>query len=122
MYVEKVYEAFGELLYAVSLSDGELQPEEEARLKEVLSGHEWEEDILWSFNYEKGRQRSVRDAYVRALDVFGEYGPYKEYYKFFDVLEKVAEASAGIDPEERKLIDSFKSELLERFQNDESIQ
>lgn len=122
MNIEKVYEAFGELLYAVSLSDGVLQEEEETRLKEILSGHEWEEDILWSFNYEKGRQRSVRDAYLRALDVFAEYGPYKEYEKFFEVLEQVAAASAGIDEEERKLIDSFKSELLERFQNDESIQ
>lgn len=122
MYIEKVYEAFGELLYAVSLSDGELQAEEEAKLKEILSGHEWEEDILWSFNYEKGRQRSVRDAYARAMDVFAEYGPYKEYEKFFEVLEKVAEASSGIDEEERALIDSFKSELLERFQNDKRIQ
>ena len=122
MYLEKVYEAFGELLYAVSLSDGELQEAEEQRLKEVLSGHEWEEDILWSFNYEKGRHRSVKDAYARALDVFAEYGPYKEYNKFFDVLEKVAEASAGIDEAERALIDSFKDELLERFKNDERIQ
>ena len=121
MHLEKVYEAFGELLYAVSLSDGELQEEEETRLKEIIKGNKWEEDILWSFNYEKGKQNAVKEAYKRALDVFAEYGPYREYEKFFEVLEQVAEASAGIDENVRQLIDSFKDELLERFKNDESI-
>lgn len=121
MNLEKVYEAFGELLYALALSDGELQQEEEDRLKEIVSGHQWETDILWSFNYEKGRRSDIKEAYQRALDVFSQYGPYREYDKFFGVLEQVAEASAGVDVEERKLIDSFKAELLERFQNDKSI-
>lgn len=121
IHKEKLYEAFGELIYAVAKVDGEVQSEEMVMLKQILEGHEWGDDIIWSFNYEEGKNRSVKEAYNRAMDIFSEYGPYEEYNKFFDVLEKVAESSDGIDENERQLIDQFKSELLKKFMNDNRI-
>jgi uncharacterized tellurite resistance protein B-like protein len=121
MTEERVYEAFGELVYAVAKADGSVQPEEDSTLKEILKKYSWGEQVAWSFEYEKNKNRSIVEAYNRSLDVFAEYGPFREYNNFFEVLEKVAAASGGIDENERSLIQRFKTDLINRLMNDERI-
>jgi uncharacterized tellurite resistance protein B-like protein len=121
MNKEKLYEAFGELLYAVAMADGAVQEEERARMKAVLAPFRWGEEVLWSFNYETNHQRPLKDAYAKSFRAICEHGPFSEFYEFVQVLEDVAAASKGIDPEERAMIDRFRQDLQEAFMNNPKI-
>lgn len=118
---EKLHEALGELIYALAMVDGTVQEEERKRLEQVLSKYSWGEPVLWSFNYESNHQSSVKDAYSKAFSVISEYGPFAAFYEVMEVLEATAEASQGIDDDERALIDRFKDELHEHFLNNPNI-
>ncbi|MFK7899259.1 MAG: TerB family tellurite resistance protein [Cyclobacteriaceae bacterium] len=109
--VEEVYEAFGELLYAVAMADGEIQDEEVQVLNKMLADHQFAKEIKWSFNYETQKATSVTDAYEKALSTMVDFGPFEDYSFLFDALEKVAHAFQGIMPEEQELIENFRSEL-----------
>ena len=115
---EKLYEAFGELIYAVAKADGLVQGEEVEALQQVLKSHSWAADIIWSFNYERGKDHPVEQTYRKAIDIFGEYGPAEEYAQFTSILEAVAAASQGITEEERKLIGQFHEDLTHKFKAD----
>lgn len=115
---EEVYQAFGELIYAVAMADGEVQKEEVDKLHEILSKHEWANEIKWSFDYESKQKTSLNDAYNKALDTMVEYGPFEDYPFLFKTMEEVAEAFDGVVVEERALIDKFKNELINKFKED----
>jgi tellurite resistance protein len=116
---EKLYEAFGELLYAVAIADGEVQPEEVTALQNTLKTHAWAADIQWSFNYEQQKAHSVKHAYDKALDIFKEHGPDKEYAFFVEVLKLVANSHKGkAEASEQKIIDEFVTELTAQFTKD----
>jgi hypothetical protein len=113
---EQLYDAFGELFYALSKVDGEVQESEAIAIEKLLKENTAAEEILWSFEYEFDRNQSVEAAYKKALDVCKWYGASAEYGFLFETLEKIAEASNGISPEERALISNFKTELMEHLQ------
>lgn len=46
---EKLYEAFGELLYVIAMADGLIQENEITALEQVLAENPWAADIKWSF-------------------------------------------------------------------------
>lgn len=118
MNKEQLYEAFGELIYAVAKADGLIQNEEVDTLRDLLEQHAWAKDVEWSFNYEVKKQNDIKDAYQRALDTFREFGPSSEYEYLIDILEKVADASDGIDTEEKDIIDGFQTDLKSKFIED----
>ncbi|MEA3496363.1 MAG: TerB family tellurite resistance protein [Bacteroidota bacterium] len=115
---EKLYDAFGELVYALALSDGEIQSVEIEVLENILKTHHWAKEIKWSFDYESLKKRTVEDAYKKAMFIFKDHGPDPEYKFMLDVLTKVAEAFEGIVPAEKEIIDKFQKELKEKFLND----
>ncbi|EAY26163.1 TerB family tellurite resistance protein [Microscilla marina] len=115
---EQLYDAFGELIYAVAKADGLIQAEEQRMLENILTAHPWASQIRWSFDYESKKGMNPEDSYKKALDIFKEHGPDPDYVYLLDVLEKVAEASDGIDANEQKVIDSFQSDLYKRFVKD----
>jgi uncharacterized tellurite resistance protein B-like protein len=115
---EKLYEAFGELLYAVAKADGLVQDEEMSTLKNLLQNHAWASEIQWSFNYEKGRGHSVDFTYKKAIDIFKEHGPDPEYARFVEILRLVGDAHAGMDDSEKQVIEKFQQDLLAQFQQD----
>lgn len=118
---EKLYETFGELLYAIALSDGRIQDEEVAELKEMIKFHPLARDIMWSFNYEKSKSTTVEEAYKKAVDIFKHNGPAAEYKDFEEILAKVAAACDGISSEEKRIIDSFRQDLTSTFLKDPNI-
>lgn len=118
---EKLYETFGELLYAIALADGRIQDAEVSELKEMIKFHPLAKDIFWSFNYEKGKGTTVEAAYNKAIDIFKHHGPAAEYKDFEEILAKVATACEGISPEEKDLIERFRKDLTGTFQNDSNI-
>ncbi|MBV6427010.1 MAG: hypothetical protein KIPDCIKN_01523 [Haliscomenobacter sp.] len=112
---DKLYDALGELMYAVTKADGEVQASEVAKLKELLARHPWSAAIQWSFDYENSRHITLEEAYAKALQTCQEYGPSEEYVFLFEVLDAVAAASSGKDVNEMTVIERFKKELRAHF-------
>lgn len=46
---ERLYDAFGELLYVIAIADGVIQPEELVELEQIIENHPEGESINWSF-------------------------------------------------------------------------
>ena len=118
---EKLYEAFGELIYVVAMADGEIQDTEIVALKKLVSEHLLGADIKWSFDYEARNKINTADTYQKVLNTCQAYGPTEEYLLLIDLLEKVAAASAGIDEKEQQVINDFQADLIARFKEDSSI-
>ncbi len=112
----KLYDAMGEMIYAVARADGVVQAAEMRKLEELLKAHPWANAIQWSFNYETDQKPNIQAIFKKAMLVFQAYGPSPEYAFLMDTLNKVARASDGVSQEEQKLIDNFHNQLLEHFQ------
>jgi len=115
---EKLYEAFGEMIYVVAKADGLIQAEELQELKKLIKGHPFEESIEWSFIYEDEKSNDLDYLYRKALDTFVQHGPDPSYTYFLDVLKRIAAASDGIDEKERAMIESFQSDLRKKLLED----
>ncbi len=114
---EKLYEAFGELIYVVAMADGIIQPEEINTLHTILANHPWASDIEWSFNYEVSHHQDLEYLYKKVLSICYQNGPDPEYQFLIDLLENIAQASNSFETE-KKVIAKFTNELTERFKND----
>lgn len=118
---EKLYEAFGELIYAVAKADGLVQAEELITLEKILRGHPWASTIHWSFDYENSKHTKVSEVYKRAMDTFLQHGPDAEYAYLVEILEEIAKAGSGtIDEKEQRIIDAFQLDFKNRFIQDMS--
>lgn len=115
---EKLYETLGELLYAVAMADGVIQPEEKAALQQLLEDHNWASEIKWSFSYEESKASSVHEMYRKAVSFCQNYGPAPEYLEFIEAMKIIAAAANGTDKNELKVINSFSKDLIEQFQKD----
>lgn len=115
---ERLYDAFGELIYALAIADGEIQTEEINTLEKIINHHPYAKEIKWSFDYENAKGDDVEDAYQKAILACKDNGPDPEYKYLLDVLMQVAAAFGGIVPQEEKLIENFKHDLRERFIHD----
>ena len=111
----ELYDAFGELIYVLAKADGQIQPEEKATLEHILQSHPWSKEILWSFNYESGKDNDVEDTYQKMLQKCIEVGHNPEYEFMLEVLEAVAKSSIELDEQEKAVIDRFKSDLTTEF-------
>lgn len=118
---EKLYEAFGELLYVVAMADGFIQESEITALEQVLANNPWAADIQWSFNYERKKETSPDEAYKKVLDYCKHAGPQAAYKDMLEVMHAIAKASDGVDKEEQAVMDTFIHTLTERFKNDLEI-
>ena len=112
---EQLYDALGELIYAVAMADGIVQESETKKLEELLQQHPWSAAVKWSFDYENRKGKTVEEAYAKAIDTCKSYGPTEEYASLFELLDAVAEASDGIDEKEAAIIQGFKTELRNHF-------
>ena len=114
---ERLYDAFGELLYAIAIADGEVQSEEIKVIESILNKHTWAKEIKWSFDYENLKQHSLEEAYSKAILVCKKNGPDPEYKYLLDVMLQVAEAFDGTVPQEKEVILRFKGDLHSEFIN-----
>lgn len=115
---DKLIEAFGELAYVVAMADGEVQQEEIEALERKLSNHRWGADIKWSFDYEMKKKNDPEELYKKLITYCEMHGPDPEYVFLIELLEEIARASKGIDPEEQGVMDDFVQELTNKFRND----
>jgi len=115
----ELYDAFGELMYALAKADGIIQQEEITALEEIIGKHPWSQEIKWSFHYEKKKAKSLQEAYDKALMICKQYGPSPDYPLLFEVLDAIAAAADGVHEAEQAIIDDFKKELHNKFMQDE---
>lgn len=115
---EKLYEVFGELLYALAKADGVIQMKEKETLKQLLKDHALGSEILWSFEFEESHNSSVEEIYNKVINFCHVYGPAPQYDEFINAMKIIADASDGITTKEHQLINSFSKDLMERFQRD----
>lgn len=115
---ERLYQSFGELIYVVAMADGIIQPAEIESLQTLMVDHEWSKEIEWSFNYERSKTPNVDDLYQKVINTCHQYGPSPIYAEFISAMKKIAEADQGTNKKEKKIIESFSSELIARFQRD----
>lgn len=115
---EKLYEIFGELLYTLAKADGVIQEKEKEILNQLLKNHALGSEILWSFEFEESHNSSVEKIYSKVINFCHAYGPAPQYDEFITAMKIIADASDGITVKERKLINSFSEDLMERFQRD----
>jgi uncharacterized tellurite resistance protein B-like protein len=115
---EKLYETMGELIFAVAKADGVIHDSEMTALQEILDNHHWAKNISWSFNYERDKNTDPNAAYKKVVSFCHSYGPTAEYAEFIDVMQKIAEASGTVEPEQANIINSFSHDLTERFRKD----
>lgn len=118
MTKEKLYDAFGELIYVVAIADGIIQKEEKNALKHILTTHPWASEIQWSFDYEVEKHNNPEYLYQKVLDICYQNGPDPEYAYLIEVLEIVAEAGGNFEQKEKDVINRFTKELTERFKKD----
>ena len=111
----RLYDAFGELIYAVALADSMIQEAEISVLEKVLAGHPWSKEIRWSFDYELKRENQLMDTYHKALETLKENGPHADYAYLVEVLEAVAEASDGFHKKEGQIISNLQKSLKSHF-------
>ncbi len=112
---ERLYDAFGELLYAIAMADGEVQKEEIRVIEGILNKHLWAKEIKWSFDYEKYKNHSLEEAYSKAISVCKENGPDPEYKYLLDLMRVVADAFDGTVSQEEHIINRFKGDLHDEF-------
>jgi len=115
---EKLYETLGELLYAVAMADGAIQPEEQQALEKLLQHHGWAHEVRWSFHYEVSKQTDVQQAYKKAISFCQHHGPSPVYTEFIEAMNIIAAAANGTDQDEEAIISSFSKDLISRFHRD----
>ncbi len=115
---EKLYETLGELLYVVAMADGLIQKEEVDALKDIFKDHPWGKEVDWSFNYETSKHSNVEDVYKKAIGFCQDHGPSEYYREFIGAMNILAASTNGIDQNEEKVISSFSTDLIAKFQKD----
>ncbi|MDW7690908.1 hypothetical protein R9C00_20880 [Flammeovirgaceae bacterium SG7u.111] len=115
MNKEKLYDAFGELLYATFKVEGAIRGEVLVKLEESLAHYNWGAAALWSFNYEQDHNRSIEDAFDKAYYTFEEFGPNEEYATLFSLLERLSNKKHYISKRGRVMIEKFKRRLNKKF-------
>lgn len=115
---EELYEAFGELIYAIAKADGLIDNDEISKITEILDNHPWASNIKWSFNYEWLHDEPAEQIYKKAITRCIKHGPAEEYAEMLDVMKQIAAASEETYRSEQEIIDSFSRDLIAQFQKD----
>jgi tellurite resistance protein len=113
-----LYDAFGELIYLIAMTDGGVQTEERAALERILGNHSWAKEIIWSFDYEASKNNNLEDVYKKVISACHHNGPDPEFQFMVEVMEAVAAASKGKEAAEEEQINGFVKDLTERFKRD----
>lgn len=112
---EKLYDAFGELLYAIAKVDGAVQPVEVDTLNSLIENFSGKYQINYSFNYDVTKNIGVEEAYKKAIEICIANGPDPEYARLLEMMVEVAKAYMGIVPSEKELLDKFIDDLKSKF-------
>ena len=111
----QLYDAMGELIYAVAKSEGFAEAEPSTLLIELLAGQAWANEVQLSFNYEYQNENTMEEAYEKAVDVCKAYGPAEEYAFLFQALEVLGRHTLKGKPEQPSILSRFQNDLTTHF-------
>ncbi len=111
----RLYDAFGEIIYAVAIADGDVSEKKLTTLKNALIGHPYAEQILWSFCYEKSKGNKLNDAYKRSIQTLLDNGPHMDYVFLFDTLQQIANTNNRMNKKEGRVICSLEKRLMAHY-------
>ncbi|MBX2842355.1 MAG: hypothetical protein KTR26_11320 [Flammeovirgaceae bacterium] len=119
---EKIYESFGELIFAVLRIDGIVRKEQKEKIELILNKFEFGDQVLWSFTYENNHKKKWEEIENNSLEHFLEFGPSKDYQIFFDIFEEMEnEKYKLIGIKGVKMINRFKNKLRLKFSENQNI-
>lgn len=117
---EHVYYALGELVYAVTKADGEVQPAETEKLKEIVrtavkhKNHDFDiTEIIFSV-MSQGQNLDVETTYewaMKELKTFKREITDEMRQNFVSIIEKVAMAYEPVTVHEKNIIDKFRKDI-----------
>lgn len=110
----RLYDALGELYYAIAKSNGKAHQIEYSALMEKLSPYSWAYAVQWSFNYEFHKGNTIEEVYGKAIDTCKAYGPTEEYAFLIEAIEN-SNTMEQHTKRKPQLIDRFQEELISHF-------
>jgi hypothetical protein len=119
---ERLYEAFGELLYALMKTGEMLQPEGLETIRSTLGLYTWGDQTLWSFFYEFKRATSPEMLYVKALTTCQDFGQAEEYKSFFETAEKLIATQIPNSLPAQRMLSSFQRKILQNLKDSWGMQ
>ena len=111
----QLYDAMGELIYAVAKAKGIAAQNETSLLPELLAQYDWAKAVEWSFNYEDAKQKTMEEAYSKAIDTCKAYGPAEEYASLMQVLEILGQGKASAIAPAPSVLLRFQTDLTNHF-------
>lgn len=120
--VKNLYYALGEACYAIAMSDGLVQVEERTKLNGILKsefGRSVSKDIneteiiFQLLNKERSDAKTAMDWAINQIKVNGHYLSTDLKCHFISTIIKVADSFAPVTQEEKKMLLSFISEIVD---------
>lgn len=117
--LEQLYYSFGEMIYAIAISDGKVQKEEKEKLASILKSefadHENELDytgiIFQLLNKDKPKVETAYEWAIKGIRLNSQYVSNDLKKKFINTVNKVAEAFPPKTTEEQNVINRFIKDL-----------
>jgi len=117
---EKLYNAFGELLYAVIKAEGKARENIIKKLERTVQEYEWGQTAMWSLRYEMGHNATTDEAYQKAFDAFTDFGPFPGYESFFRMVDDIIKKNI-LGERGKKVIGRFRKKLMDHFYENHNI-
>ena len=114
---ERLFDAFGELLYAVLHSDQNIEDRNTYLdiVDQINRKYRITKYIDWNTNYERRNAHSLENAYMRALMACRDNGPDPDYIDLFDLLKYTTSLNKNITEKNSNFIAGFETALKEIF-------
>lgn len=106
---KEILDVFGRILYAMAMADGEVQEAEVQALHDVIKKNPWAKQVSLSFDLARHLDMDPWIMFLKNMRIFRTQAVDEHYPYFVELLEKIALAHEGIVPEERAMLEKFRS-------------
>ena len=113
----QLYDAMGELIYAVAKEEGNNLQTNLTIVNDLLANKIWASEVQWSFNYEYSHDKSMEEAYTKAIDTCKAYGPTEEYAFLMEALEILGNKKSASKKPDPSMLLRFQNDLTQHFQS-----
>ncbi len=111
--MDKVYDAFARMIYAIIIADGVIDSDEKSVIEQKVKGKEIE---AYLNDYIKNREEFlIIESYQNLINECREFGYSEEYNDLIDILNQIKTVSAIIDEDDAEILDSIISNLKHKL-------
>lgn len=113
----QLYDAMGELIYAVAKEEGNSLQNNLTIVNDLLANKNWVSEVQWSFIYEYSHDKSMEEAYTKAIDTCKAYGPTEEYAFLMEALAMLGRNKSTLKKTDPSVLIRFQTDLTQYFQS-----